>query len=122
MVGRLKYVELQMVSMWFPEQRQVWGWWRSAKQGGAGAGLHVMAGHTGRTQDNGISLTSVSFDTWDAQISVSVCTSVWPFLWLPASYVCFCVVCESQFLSNCAVIFKPNKQFGLFALIFDIFL
>jgi len=61
-----------MVAMWFPEQRQVWGWWRRAKQGGAGAGLHVMK-HTGRTQDNSISLTSVSFDTWDARISGSVC-------------------------------------------------
>lgn len=44
-------------------------WWCNAKQGGAGVGLHVMAGHRGRTQDNSISLTSVSFDTWDALIS-----------------------------------------------------
>lgn len=80
MVGRCGIVELQKVSIWFPEQQQVRGWWRSAKQGGAGVGLHVMAGHTGRTQDNGISLTSVSFDTWDARISVSVCTSEWAFL------------------------------------------
>ncbi len=41
----------------------------------------------GRTQDNTISLTSVSFDTWDARISDSVCRSERPFLWMPPLHV-----------------------------------